>query len=211
MTAPPTPALAQARRRRYTSAMSYVTRPALLLAVLLLPLSACGGTDNFARNIGLVRDAPDEFTVTTRAPLSMPPDLNSLPPPVPGASRPQEQSTRDAAAAAIAPQAALAPQVDTNASPGVQAFLAETGPKAPADIRTQVDRAAALERGTSSLTDKLMFWKDPPAPPTQAVDAAKESQRLRANAALGNSPETGTTPIIKPPPSKGLLNDLFGI
>ncbi len=202
--------LAQAPRGRYTSGMLHRSRPALLIAVLLLPLAACGGTDNFARNIGLVRDAPDEFTVTTRAPLSMPPDMTTLPPPVPGASRPQEQSTRDAAAAAIIPQAVLAPQAPAGSTPGLQAFLSETGPAAPANIRTEVDRASALERGTPSLTDRLMFWKDP-EPPTQAVDAAKEAQRLRANAALGNAPDTGATPIIKPPPSHGLLNDLFGL
>jgi len=190
--------------------MSNRPHPALLIAVLLLPLAACGGTQNFARNIGLVRDAPDEFTVTTRAPLSMPPDF-TLPKPQPGASRPQEQSTRQAVEATIAPQTALAQQQADPATPGVQAFLAQTGPAAPADIRTQVDRAASLERGTPSLTDRLMFWKDPPAPPTQAVDAAKEAQRLRANAALGNSPETGSTPVIKPPTGRGWLNDLFGI
>ncbi len=202
--------LAQAPRRRYTSGMLNRLTPALLIAALLLPLAACGGTDNFARNIGLVRDAPDEFTVTTRAPLSMPPDLTTLPPPTPGASRPQEQSTRDAAAAAITPQAALAPQAPASGTPGMQAFLSETGPKAPADIRAEVDRASALERGSPSLTDRLMFWRDP-APPVQSVDAAKEAQRLRANAALGNAPDTGATPIIKPPPSRGLLNSLFGL
>jgi uncharacterized lipoprotein len=43
---------------------------ALALAALL---PACG--DSTARTLGLVRDAPDEFQVTTRAPLSMPPNM----------------------------------------------------------------------------------------------------------------------------------------
>ena len=36
----------------------------------LLALSACS-TDGLTRTFGLTRDAPDEFTVTTRAPLSV--------------------------------------------------------------------------------------------------------------------------------------------
>jgi hypothetical protein len=191
--------------------MLHRPRPALLIAVLLLPLAACGGTQDFARNIGLVRDAPDEFTVTTRAPLSMPPDL-SLPPPTPGASRPQELSARRAAEATIAPQAALAPATSAavSTSPGTQAFLAETGPAAPADIRTEIDRAASKEKGSESLTDRLMFWKPKP-PAGQAVDAAAEAQRIRSNQALGKPLDSGTTPIIKPAPSGGILNELFGI
>jgi hypothetical protein len=42
-----------------------------------------------------------------------------------------------------------------------------------------------------------MFWRNPP-PPGVVVDASKESKRLRENAALGDSPETGDTPIIQP-------------
>src|ERR1700684_2991769 len=87
----------------------------LLLGASLLLLGGCSG-DGLARTFGLTRDAPDEYTVTTRAPLSMPPDYN-LRPPRPGVPRPQEQSERDQAAAALVPPLALSsPQGD--ASPG---------------------------------------------------------------------------------------------
>ena len=56
-----------------------------LLSALLL--SGCGG-DDISRSFGLQRDAPDEFQVSTRAPLSMPPDF-TLRAPRPGAARPQ--------------------------------------------------------------------------------------------------------------------------
>ena len=63
-----------------------------------------------SRTFGLTRDAPDEYTVTTRAPLSMPPDYN-LRPPRPGSPRPQEQSERQQAQEALVPALALgAPQ-----------------------------------------------------------------------------------------------------
>src|ERR1700749_1505982 len=81
----------------------------LLLGASLLLLGGCSG-DSLSRTFGLTRDAPDEYTVTTRAPLSMPPDY-SLRPPRPGEARPQEQSERQQAEETLVPQVALgAPQ-----------------------------------------------------------------------------------------------------
>jgi len=171
----------------------------------MLALTSCGSGSDLARSIGLTRDAPDEFTVTTRAPLSMPPDF-ALPPPLPGAPRPQEQPPRVAAEAALAPQSTLAP-ASTATSPGEAALLSAAGPEVPNAIRTEVDREAKIEASNHSLTDKLMFWKTPPAPGV-VVDPQREAQRLRENAALGQSAQAGDTPIIqrgKP----GLIDRLF--
>jgi uncharacterized lipoprotein len=183
--------------------------------VLVLSLAACGSGE-LARTFGISRDSPDEFTVTTRAPLSMPPDL-SLPPPSPGASRPQEQSSPQAAEAALAPQTALAPAPGVQAagqaggqagfSPGEQALLQASGPPAPADIRRTVDQESALDQPGQSFTDWLMFWRKPDQPGV-VVDAQKEAQRLRENAALGQSPEQGDTPIIQRK-SKSLFDSIF--
>jgi uncharacterized lipoprotein len=180
--------------------------------VLALCLAACGSGE-LARTFGIARDSPDEFTVTTRAPLSMPPDL-SLPPPRPGASRPQEQSSPQAAEAALAPQTALAPAPGVQPaagqagfSPGEAALLQASGPPAPADIRNQVDQEAALEQPGQSFTDWLMFWRSPDEPGV-VVDPQKEAQRLRENAALGQSPGQGDTPVIQRK-SKSLLDSIF--
>jgi hypothetical protein len=81
-------------------------------------------------------------------------------------------------------------------SPGQQALLAASGPAAPADIRQKVDADAALAQTDRSFGDKLMFWHTPPDK-SVVVDPQRESQRLRENAALGNSPTTGDTPIIQ--------------
>jgi hypothetical protein len=165
----------------------------LLLGASLLLLGGCSG-DGLARTFGLTRDAPDEYTVTTRAPLSMPPDYN-LRPPRPGQARPQEQSEREQAAEALVPQLALGtPQ--GNVSPGQAALLQETGPSAPAGIRAQVDREANQESSDDSFINKVLYWRKPNTQNVQ-VDAAKESQRLRENAALGESPAVGDTPIIQ--------------
>jgi hypothetical protein len=163
-----------------------------LSAATLLSLAACGDVE---RSFGLVRDAPDEFTVETRAPLSMPPDY-ALRPPEPGAPRPQEVSAQQAAEAALAPDTALAAAAAGPTTPGQQALEQQAGPEAPANIRKKVDSEVALDREKRSLTDRLLFWKSGP-PPGTVLDPVQENQRLRENAALGQSPTTGETPIIQ--------------
>ena len=176
--------------------ISTVLRGVLLCTPFML--TACGGSGNLMRDFGLVRDTPDEFTVTTRAPLSMPPDL-TLRPPQPGAPRPQEQSTTQTAEVTVAGPAALAAPASRSDSPGQDALIAAAGPPPPANIRAEVDAEAAKAASDQSLSDELMFWK-PPAPVGTAVDAEKEADRLRANAALGKSPDAGNTPVIEPKP-----------
>lgn len=179
----------------------------LPLAGLLLMgtlLSACSG-DELSRNFGLTRDAPDEFTVTTRAPLSMPPDY-SLRPPRPGAVRPQELTQRQQAEAALSPDTLLAGPA-RGSSPGEQAFVSRAGPAAPRDIRDRVDADSQLDAPPRAFTDRLMFWKPGP-PPGTTVDPAAESQRIRQNAALGQPVVSGDTPIIQPK-RQGFFSSLF--
>ncbi len=181
---------------------SVLTIAGLLGALVALP--GCAGSD-ITRTFGLVRDAPDEFSVTTRAPLSMPPDY-ALRPPRPGANRPQELSSRAAAEATLAPGAVLAGPA-TALSSGQEALLQASGGPAPANIRDKVDADAALARTDKSLADRLLFWKSSP-PAGIVVDPAKEQQRLRANAALGQDPSEGETPIIQPK-RKSIFDWLF--
>lgn len=182
------------------------TRVALLLAVLP-GLAGCGS--DVMRSFGLQRDAPDEFVVTARAPLSMPPSY-VLRPPQPGASRPQEVQPRNAAEATLVPQAAFAaPAAGTSA--GQQALVQEAGPPAPANIRASVDALAAIDAPKPGLTDKILFWFSP-AEPGVTVNAAQEAQRLRENAALGRGVDQGETAIIRPRRKSsigGFLDNLF--
>lgn len=178
--------------------MSGMVTSRIFLAAAFLPLAlaGCGNGSDVSRTFGLTRDAPDEFQVTTRAPLSMPPDY-TLRPPRPGAARPQEQSPREAAEAALAPQSALsANERGGETSAGQQALLSASGPAAPADIRQKVDADAAAVQSDRSFGDKMMFWRTPPDK-SVVVDPQREAQRLRENAALGNNPTAGDTPIIQ--------------
>lgn len=172
-----------------------------LPALSLLLLVGCG--ENTARTLGFIRDAPDEFRVTTRAPLSMPPDMaGGLPPPRPGAPRPMERSARDEAEAVLVPSLALRdPRQQPRAaggSVGEIALLQAAGPAPSRDIRRQVDEESQrLDRPPRDLADRLIFWRDPP-PLGIAVDPTREVQRIRENAALGIEGTAGDTPIQQP-------------
>ena len=159
---------------------------------VLLALAGCSG-DELSRNIGLTRDVPDEFTVTTRAPLSMPPDF-SIRPPTPGATRPQERSASASAEAVLNPQAALAGNAAQSA--GEKALLGASGPAVGTSIRNDVNKEAAQQFSDRRLTDRLMFWKPTPEPGI-VVDPTRESKRLRENAALGAPADAGDTAIIQ--------------
>lgn len=175
-----------------------IVRAALPALPLLLALAGCG--PDTARSLGFTRDPPDEFQVTTRAPLSVPPRLGDLPPPTPGAPRPQESRS---AAAILAPGATAAAP-----SPAERALLARAGGGASPEIRRQVDEESLrLDRPQQTVVDRLMFWREPPAPGV-AVDPTREAQRIRENAALGRDLTEGDTPVVQPR-ERGLLGRLF--
>jgi len=174
-------------------------RPRLLpiaFATLALGLlQGCGG--DTARSFGFTRDAPDEFQVTTRAPLSLPPSLGDLPVPRPGAVRPQELSPRAAAESTLSPSAALGSGNPARPSSAESALLSQAGQPVGPDIRRRVDEESLkLDSPDRSLVDRLIFWKEPEKPGI-ALDSRRESQRLRENAALGREATEGETPIIQ--------------
>jgi len=174
-------------------------RPRLLpFAVATLALGLLQGCGNdTARTFGFTRDAPDEFQVTTRAPLSLPPALGELPVPRPGAVRPQELSPRAAAESTLSPSAALAASSPARPSSAEAALLTQAGAPVGPDIRRRVDEESLkLDSPDRSLVDRLIFWKEPEKPGI-ALDSRRESQRLRENAALGREATEGETPIIQ--------------
>ncbi|MDO9712644.1 DUF3035 domain-containing protein [Paracraurococcus lichenis] len=178
------------------------------LGLLALGLLAGCGPDT-ARTFGFTRDAPDEFQVTTRAPLSMPPSLGELPVPRPGANRPQEMSARLAAETTLVPGAALGTPAQGRQSSGESALLSQAGRPTGPDIRRRVDEESLkLDQADRGLTDRLIFWRAP-EPPGIALDAKRESQRLRENAALGREATEGETPIIQRSQSGNPVTRLF--
>ena len=65
----------------------------------------------------------------------------------------------------------------------------------------------AQRRATTDFIDKLLYWRKPTRR-RPSWTPAQEAQRLRQNSALGQSPVTGDTPIIREK-KKGWFQDLF--
>jgi hypothetical protein len=186
--------------------MRHLTIPVRLIApAVIVVLSSGCGDSSLVRTFGLTRDAPDEFTVVTRAPLSMPPDF-ALRPPQPGAPRPQDQSERSMAESALVPEAALG-GAPVGVSAGQAALVRDVGGRAPADTRQRVDQEAKLNSSDDGFIDRLLYWRKSDSQ-RAVVDSEKEAQRLRQDSALGQSPVNGDTPIIRDK-KRGWFQDLF--
>ena len=169
------------------------------VAGMLLSLGACAG---LGEQLGLTKQAPDEFRVVSRAPLSIPPEFR-LRPPEPGAPRPQEGTTRQQARTAVfraAPQAPTLDQVTAadGRTLGERALLKLAGAdRAEPNIREIVDRETdRVNEESDEFVNALIFWRGPRQPGV-LVDAEAEARRIRENAALGKSITSGETPIIE--------------
>jgi hypothetical protein len=185
-------------------------RRALFLAPLVLtPLALGGCSSGTLQTLGLQRDPPDEFEVTTQPVLAMPPDLNTaaaaLPSPTPGAPRPQDVAVPQQAEDAMLGGAAL--EGGTPSTIGDQSFLQQAGPPAPPDIRAEINAQAERDQKSLTLGNRMNPFGIPVAKPA-LVDASQERLRLQKNAALGLSPVVGSTPLVKPK-NNGPLGDLL--
>jgi hypothetical protein len=157
--------------------------------LLVLAVAGCGGTENFRDAVGLNTPPPDEFLVVSRAPLQMPPRLDALPPPQPGAPSRVEPNPQAQAQAALAgrpiPQAA-AP------SGGEQALLAAVGPADPA-VRSAI-RSETAATPTERRFGLDSFFGFPinqnPGAPVDRLDPREEAERLRTTGAA--------VPVIPP-------------
>lgn len=166
------------------------------LAVATLVLAGCGG---WRQTFGLEHAPPDEFTVVSQAPLTLPPDFN-LRPPRPGMARPQDMAANQAAAAAIfgINQGPGATRVDAAASPAESRLLAQAGAaNAQPNIRRVLDSETRdLVANDKRWVDRLIFWQKQEQPYT-VVNPAEEAKRLRGNAAEGKPVTEGKTPTIE--------------
>jgi len=191
--------------------MTKVGRAAVVALLAALSLSGCSDA---RRAMGWDKSPPDEFAVVSRAPLSQPPDF-TLRPPMPGAPRPQEGTSRDMAKSVLVPgvRPSASPSLTGNTfsdrSQGEQSLLKTAGASnVPADIRRKVnEETTSMIEADKSFTDQILFWQTKP-PPGEAVDAAKEQKRLQENASLGKSATDGASPQIVRK-QKGWLEGIF--
>lgn len=181
---------------------------------LLAALSLTGGCEGLKQDLGIgVKRPPDEFTVYSRAPLSMPPDF-AVRPPATASSASQAAAPREVARQAMTGGTAAQPApadtaVASAGSPGLQELLQRTGAdSAKPDIRAQVNRETTiLADADQSFVERLMFWSDAPERST-VVNAPAESRRIQENQALDKPLSDGETPTIRRRP-KALLEGIF--
>ena len=149
-----------------------------------------------------MKEAPDEFAVYKRAPLSLPPDFD-LRPPSPGTQRPHEVNPKDSArrALGLGVKSAERGNIDSRdlagLSDGERAVLKFTGAEnVTNDIRMLVESESSfLYERDKGMVDKVIFWQSQQQFGT-VVDAEKESRRIREAQALGQKINTHDVPII---------------
>lgn len=171
-------------------------RPLFGLALVALALAGCS---DVRRTVGLDRQSPDEFTVISRAPLTLPPSLANLPKPRPGAARPQDATPTQVAAGAVFGGSSRGTAKPVGNSAGESALVAQAGSKGGIDpnVRAKVDQETTqLIIADKSWVDSILFWQTQEAP-FSVVDPAKEQQRLRAAQAQGKTPTGDTVPTIE--------------
>lgn len=197
--------------------------PRIALVFLLPLLAAC--EDGAVRNtLGLDRAAPDEFTVVSRPPLSVPPEF-TLRPPRPG-EEPRGLAT-DAQARSLIIGKPVTGSADVNAldaptvesavtpvlrndalSTGANSLLKRAGADAADEgIRSKLGEDARRPVDTSNaktLLDQLSgAEKNEPT-----VDAKKEAERLRDNKDAGKPLNEGEV-AEEQPVKRSLLDRIF--
>jgi hypothetical protein len=167
----------------------------LILSASLISLTACAGAKE---KLGLVRSAPDEFTVVKRAPLEMPLEMASLPVPRPGVARPQELSPSQMAQQALF---GTSTQAMSEQSSGEAAFLSDIGAnEADPQIRAIVTQEFKEEPNQETPVVKRLLRigsKKKEEPVARVVDAEAEAQRIRQNMESGYAVNEGETPTLK--------------
>ncbi|MBY0420967.1 MAG: DUF3035 domain-containing protein [Parvularculaceae bacterium] len=128
---------------------------ALGLASLIAAAALSTGCAGFGRALGGGKNPPDEFAVTTKAPLVIPPDY-ALRPPKPGETRPQELSPSERARQVLLGDASTAPP-----TAGEQSILRKANAlTADPNIRNILDAEnGGRGRKERSFANQLMFWK----------------------------------------------------
>lgn len=151
----------------------------LCAALLTIGLTACGGGANVKKSLGLQPTPPDEFSVVSRAPLSVPPDY-TLRPPRPGEGRPMEVSVREKTRQTVfgAADRVKVPEAASTTSSSIMSKLGadQTNPS----LRTELDaEVRAMEKAEQPAAEKLLFWKEK-EPLGKTIDPVAEQKRLES-------------------------------
>ncbi len=173
---------------------AYVSRYVLPLAALAAAGLSLTGCESIRDAAGLTKQSPDEFAITTKAPLIIPPEYN-LRPPHPGAPPTNQTSPSEDAQTALFTSQSTAPSAG-GYSQAEQQLLAKAGATGADDsIRRRIAADAASSEDTDeSLSDELLFGSSNPNPNGTPVNADAEAQRLDTARTAGQPPAPAPEP-----------------
>lgn len=155
-------------------------------------LTGCGGGADVKEELGLKAAPPDEFSVVTRAPLSVPPDY-TLRPPRPGAERPMEISVREQARQTVFGVSDAKPAAAATASSSSSSsFMSKLGAnQSDPNIRDSLNaEMKEMDKSEQPTAEKLLFWKDK-TPQGKTIDPVEEQKRLEAQGIAKSSSSSG--------------------
>jgi len=161
-------------------------KAALAVSLCVAGLSGCQSLRDAA---GLQKKSPDEFAVTTKAPLVIPPDFN-LRPPLPGAppaNTLDPSSNAEIALFNTADPQTVAAGMRGDYTPGEKMLLANAkAQRADPGIRARLnaDQRAAVQNADRSFTDRILSSAATP-------DTGKA---VNADAEVAKGKKTSTTP-----------------
>ena len=148
-----------------------------MAAALDLSLAGC---QSLREQAGLTKSSPDEFAVTTKAPLVIPPGFN-LRPPTPGAAPLNTPDSATAATSALfaGDTATVAANIAGNYSVGERMLLASAGlNRADPAIRQRLQSdSGALQASDAGFTARLLGTSATPASGPINADAEFERRR----------------------------------
>jgi hypothetical protein len=165
------------------TAMTMTKLTTSLCLLSSLALAACSGGNDVKEKLGLKASPPDEFSVVTRAPLSVPPDY-TLRPPRPGADRPMEISVREQAKQTVFGASDVDQKAKASAETAQGGFMNKLGATdTSGSIRNTLDaEMTELDKSEQPAAEKLLFWKDK-EPKGKTLDPVEEQKRLEATGA----------------------------
>ena len=150
---------------------------------------ALAGCQSLRDAAGLAKKSPDEFAVTTKAPLVIPPDFN-LRPPMPGAppaNTLDPSSNAEAALFSNTDPQTVANGMRGNYTPGEKMLLANAKVQSSDPgirARLNADQRAAIQNADRSFTDRIL-----------ATSATPDNGKpVNADAEIAKGKKTTTTP-----------------
>jgi hypothetical protein len=161
-------------------------RKAVFPGLVLFAAAALSGCTYLRDAAGMTKKPPDEFAVTTKAPLIVPPGYNLMPP-SPGAAPTNALATDAQAQAAMfgaGDTATIAANIPGNYSPAERMLLATAGVnRVDPGIREQLQSDQAGMQGADPGFTARLLGTAPQPNNGQVINANTELERRENNAA----------------------------